>query len=230
MIKSWVRKYELNFHGGEKHLPLRRSVNRFLKLQGGVRKCCCVTAKGRQCSKTATNKFNGKWYCTQHLKITSFRGRCSIQGKCCGTPEKPKTKIEKPSQVFAEDCMRDLLRHLGEHDKRLIKTFCSTENTKCLENISDFCKRALIDHSYSVLFHKYGNLKIAKLVLTYYDEIKLITYKEGLNETREFHKIKKQDWKKMSREEIERIRGTKTAAVYTGKQRINGGYESLKKR
>lgn len=114
-------------------------------------------------------------------------------------------------------------------DKELIKKFCTTKNTDYLNKISERSKKTLIDYSYTVLFQKYGNMEIAKLVLKHFNEIDIVYYKESENEARESKKINKNDWKKLSKDEINGMRKNKSAIVYKGKG-PNQGYESLKRR
>ena len=93
-------------------------------------------------------------------------------------------------------------------DKELIKKFCTTKNTDYLNKISDSSK-TLIEYSYTVLFQKYGNMEIAKLALKHFNEIDIVYYKESENEARESRKINKNDWKKLSKDEINGMRKNK---------------------
>jgi hypothetical protein len=56
-------------------------------------------------------------------------------------------------------------------DLQIIKEFCKTLLTDKLKNLSPEAKELLIDGSYTCLFQKYGNIKIAEIVLQYYGEI-----------------------------------------------------------
>ena len=55
-----------------------------------------------------------------------------------------------------------------------LEKFCSTQDTKFLNNIDEITKLLLIDTSYSCLYQKYGNIQLANKVLEYYGEIQNI--------------------------------------------------------
>ena len=56
-------------------------------------------------------------------------------------------------------------------DIKIIDKFCKTLDTDLLKDISPKSKELLIDGSYTCLFQKYGNIKIAEIILQYYGEI-----------------------------------------------------------
>jgi len=50
-------------------------------------------------------------------------------------------------------------------DLEIIKEFCKNLNTDLLKDLSPEAKKLFIDGSYTCLFQKYGNIKIAEIVL-----------------------------------------------------------------
>ena len=55
-----------------------------------------------------------------------------------------------------------------------LEKFCTTQDTKFLNNIDEITKLLLIDLAYSCLYQKYGNIQLATKVLEYYGEIQNI--------------------------------------------------------
>jgi hypothetical protein len=60
-------------------------------------------------------------------------------------------------------------------DLKIIKEFCKNLNTDLLKDLSPEAKKLFIDGSYTCLFQKYGNIKIAEIVLQYYGEIEKVS-------------------------------------------------------
>lgn len=55
-----------------------------------------------------------------------------------------------------------------------LEKFCTTQDTKFLNNIDEITKLLLIDVAYSCLYQKYGNIELAMKILEYYGEIQNI--------------------------------------------------------
>ena len=56
-------------------------------------------------------------------------------------------------------------------EEEIVKEFCKTLNTDLLKHLSPSTKEFFIDSSYTCLFQKYGNIRIAEIILQYYGEI-----------------------------------------------------------
>lgn len=57
-------------------------------------------------------------------------------------------------------------------DAKIIEEFCKNyQNTDLLKDLSPVAKELLIDGCYTCLFQKYGNIKIAEIVLQHYGEL-----------------------------------------------------------
>ena len=54
-----------------------------------------------------------------------------------------------------------------------LEKFCTTQDTKFLNNIDEITKLLLIDVAYSCLYQKYGNMQLATKVLEYYGKSKI---------------------------------------------------------
>jgi hypothetical protein len=83
------------------------------------------------------------------------------------------TKEDMESLVFYDKDIQELLKIIStaKVSDNIIQKFCENLDVNLLDTLSDESQQFFIDGAYTCLFQKYGNKKVAKIVLQYFKEI-----------------------------------------------------------